>query len=81
MNKSKIVVFEVNKFNTIVLDYDYVKSGIIRSKVNTNLSKLLFVYRDKRWTCWIAKRPILYNAHDAATNNGRAMTNKRVSIN
>jgi len=23
----------------------------------------------------------LYNAHDAATNNGRAITNKRVSIN
>jgi hypothetical protein len=24
---------------------------------------------------------MLYNAHDAATNNGRATTNKRVSIN
>jgi hypothetical protein len=23
----------------------------------------------------------LYNAHDAATNNGRAITNRRVSIN
>ena len=41
----------------------------------------LFYYRDNLWTCWIAKRPILYNAHDAATNNGRAITTKRESIN
>ena len=41
----------------------------------------LFYYRDNLWTCWIAKRPMLYNAHDAATNNGRAITNIRVSIN
>ena len=29
----------------------------------------------------MAKRPILYSAHDAAINNGTAITNKRVSIN
>jgi len=28
----------------------------------------------------MAKRPILTKAHDAATNNGPAITNKRVSI-
>ena len=32
-------------------------------------------------TCWINKRPMLNNAHDAATNKGAAITNKRVSIN
>jgi len=37
-------------------------------------------YLDKRWTCWIAKRPILYNAHDAAINTGAAIINKRLSI-
>jgi hypothetical protein len=29
----------------------------------------------------MAKRPMLYKAHDAATNNGAAITSKRVSIN
>ena len=29
----------------------------------------------------MANRPILYKAHDAAINNGTAVTNKRVSIN
>ena len=29
----------------------------------------------------MAKRPILYKAHDPAISNGTAVTNKRVSIN
>ena len=37
-------------------------------------------YRVKRWICWSAKRPMLNKAHDAATNNGAAITTKRVSI-
>jgi hypothetical protein len=28
----------------------------------------------------MAKRPILYNAHDAAINTGAAITNKRLSM-
>ena len=38
-------------------------------------------YEFSRCTCWINKRPILNKAHDAATNKGAAITNKRVSIN
>ena len=41
----------------------------------------MFFYRDKRWICWIAKRPILNKAHEAATKTGAAITSKRVSIN
>ena len=55
-------------------------SNLISKHIIENQNSL-FYYRDNLWTCWIAKRPMLYNAHDAATNNGRAITNIRVSIN
>ena len=44
----------------------------------TDIYKIFYFIR---WSCWIAKRPILNKAHDAATNNGPAITSKRVSIN
>ena len=39
-----------------------------------------FYERDRRWICWIANAAILNKAQDAATNKGRAITIKRVSI-